>query len=600
MLRTERGRLAAIAAVAMAASAWAQPEIISLGSGLPNSVTRDVAGTRIVGGNSISAAAAGRWSLTGAALTAANISGTSGGGLVSADGAYAAVTVLNNSPQLFGNQADNVSPPFSMNPTLVPVAIPATESRAMRWNASTGMLQDMGGLPIVPELMVYGSGSSGGSSGTFIIPNAISQSGRFIVGFGYSSTYNNSSGTTIRSSTFQWRPWVWDADANGGMGAYTVLPTPFRTSSNTWRRRTGNAYAVSNDGLVIVGAQEHNVGTLPGADPDGGRPVVWRWNSGTSTYDMSYLPNGVDAGGLNFTYNSTPGTYFINAAGTTIVGRAAENGTGNLYIAKWTWDEGTSTWSAPVNIGSNLTTQASWLPASVTGCGLPPTLTPTGMSDDGNTIVGMAVYSTCSSFMSGGFIWTSASGTITDWYDYMVASGATGIMEYYGPIGDDGDPNRGLPKLGFPTSLSTDGSAVVGFQGGTQRIPGAPSWIVINSGGPGCVSPLMTINPDAIINFNACSSAIILNAAAAGTLPISYQWYKDGVPLVDGPTAGGSTVEGATSFQCRINPLLTPADAGIYHATATGDCGTPATGTSTRSIRPSPRRPTTPAPAPRP
>ena len=92
MLRTLSGHgrrsrcmhgMAATAAMFMATSAWAQPQIISLGSGSPNSVTPDLAGTRVVGGAGISAAAAGRWTLTGAALSATNIAGTTGGEVLS-------------------------------------------------------------------------------------------------------------------------------------------------------------------------------------------------------------------------------------------------------------------------------------------------------------------------------------------------------------------------------------------------------------------------------------------------------------------------------------------------------------------------------------
>jgi hypothetical protein len=356
-----------------------------------------------------------------------------------------------------------------------------------------------------------------------------------------------------------------------------------RTSSNTWRRRTGNAFAVSADGTVIVGAQEHNVGTTPTADPDGGRPVVWRWNAGTSTYDMTFLPNGVNASSFPYTYSMTAGTFFINQAGTIIVGKAADNA-GNLFIAKWNWNSGSSSWDAPVNLGSDLTTPASWLPQAVTSCGIPPTLTPTGMSDDGSIVVGMAVYSTCGSFMSGGFIWQNIDGNvIRDWYDYLASLNTPGITDNYGPTGDNGDPTRGLPKLGFPVSISSNGNAVVGIQGGTQRIPGAVPSLVLFTGGPSCVPPTITMNP-ANNMFTRCSfgttlGSIIESAAAAGTLPMSYQWSKDGNQLFDGGTASGSTITGSATIQVRV---ITPgpADAGNYSCTVTGCGATTATTTA--------------------
>ena len=199
----------------------------------------------------------------------------------------------------------------------------------------------------------------------------------------------------------------------------------------------------------------------------------------------------------------------------------------------------------------------------------------------------LAVYSTCGSFMSGGFIWTASSQSISDWYDYLSEAAGATIAANYGPIGDEGDPNRGLPRLGYPTSISTDGVAIVGLQGGTQRIPGAASWLMLSSGGPGCVPPVFTLNPVASVNYSACSSSIILNAAVAGTLPISYQWQKNGSDLVDGPTSSGSVITGATAFQLRVNPILTPDDAGTYRAIATGTCGSPTlSSTSTVQLDP--------------
>lgn len=563
--------LAAIVAATGAASGV--PTITSLGGGVPQGVTNSLSGTIYISGSGLVTAGGARWTLTGGTLSGFDLGGT-GGNYISADGAFQIGTILNN-PQVSGNTATGVSPPFSTTPTLVSTPLAATESRGARWNSGTSSWQGLGGLPIVPSLMVYGSGSSGSSSSSFQTPNAISANGRFVVGLGYISGYSSSAGTAISNNTFNWRAWVWDANTN----AFTILPTPFRTSSNTWRRRTGNPYAISNDGLVIVGAQEHNVGTTPTADPDGGRPVVWRWNAGTSQYDMSFLPNGVNGSGFPYTYSTTPGMYFMNPAGTTIVGKAAD-ATGNLFIAKWLWNAGTNSWDAPLNLGSNLTTPATWLPTSVTSCGVPPTLTPSGMSEDGNTIVGTAVYSTCGSFMSGGFIWTAASGTITDWYDWNVAAGTPGIFANYGPIGDLGDPNRGLAKLGFPSAISADGNQVVGFQGGTQRIPGAAPWILQVSGGPACVGPTITLNPTTPTNFSACTSSIILNVAASGTQGFSYQWYKNGVALSDGSQPSGSNVTGATSFQLRVNSPLSPADAGTYYAVVSGECGSPAQSTN--------------------
>ncbi|MBX3357708.1 MAG: hypothetical protein KF745_04695 [Phycisphaeraceae bacterium] len=569
------------AILAAASAAVAQPQITSLGTGTPASVSNPVSGTNYITGTSSSSIA--RWTLSGGTLTLDNLGGT-GSGVTSADGSLVAGAVLNVSPQASGNAATGVSPPFSTTPTLVPTLIAATESAGARWDSTSMTWQRLGSLPIDPSLMVYGSGSSGSSSGNFLITTAMSPNGRFIVGRGYISTYNSAAGTTIAVSSSQWRPFIWDAQANGGNGGLTVLPTPFRTSSNTYRRRTGVAYAVSNDGLVIAGTQEHNVSAAAAPDPDGARPAVWRWNPGTSSYDMTYLPNGVNSSGFPYTYSISSGM-LMNSDGTVVVCRAVADLTGNSYVAKWTWNSGTSSWSAPVVIGADLTTPASWLPLSVTSCGIPPTLTPTGMSDDGNTVVGMAVYSTCGSFMSGGFIWTQSSGLVVDWYDHLVAQNVPGITANYGPIGDNGDPARGLPKLGFPAAISPDGSTIVGFQGGNQLIPGAAPWALRSSGAPGCVAPAVVSNPNALTTFSRCSSfGVILNAAASGSSP-AFAWFKDNVELADGPTASGSVLSGVNTGQLRITgPNL--GDAGNYHCVVSNACGS--VQTTTAVVQPDP------------
>jgi hypothetical protein len=57
-----------------------------------------------------------------------------------------------------------------------------------------------------------------------------------------------------------------------------------------------------------------------------------------------------------------------------------------------------------------------------------------------------------------------------------------------------------------------------------------------------------------------------------GTAPFSYQWRKDGVPLADGPSAGGGTVAGATSADLAVAGAGT-ADAGAYDCVVGNACG---------------------------
>ncbi|MFA6043873.1 MAG: hypothetical protein WC718_02710 [Phycisphaerales bacterium] len=570
MMRIARGT-ALSATLCLALSAGAQPSITSLGSGSPLSISNQTSGVFYIGGSGISTTAAARWSFNGSTVTVSELAGSNGGGgFISSDGSILYTTALNTAPQIAGNTATGVSPPFSLTPTLVPAPISTGESSCAVWTSLTNTVSRIGGLPLTPSLGIFGSGSSGSSSGTFLTPVAISPNGRYAAGQGYISAYNNAAGATIALSTFQFRPWVYDMQGNAGAGALQALSTPQRTSSNTWRRRNGGAFGVSNDGTVVVGWQEYNVGgTSTTADPDVARPVVWNWNG--SSYVMSYLPMANNAAGFPGSISASFGTAHMNGAGTIIVGPAVDSAS-NSFIGKWVYNAGTQSWDMPINIGADLTTPASWLPGAVTTCGIPPRLSATALSEDGNTVVGIAIYSTCGSFMSGGFIYrNNGESTVTDWYDYLVAQNTPRIVEDYGPIGDAGDPTRGLPKLGYPTAITQGGEAVVGLQGGTQRIPGAVPWIVQLSGGTGgCVPPFVTINP-ASTTFTHCTT-VILNAAGGGTGPTTFQWYKGSQSLSDGTTPDGSVLTGTNSFQMRIANGH-PSDVGSYYCQITGACG---------------------------
>lgn len=567
---------AGIALLAAVTIASADPTITSLGGGNPTQVTNAIGGEYTFGASGIGVAGAGYFKLNGTTLTPTNAGGLSGNG-VSKNAAFLIGTIANNG-QITGAAANPVSPAYSIPASFTTVTLPAGNAIAARYDIANGVWLPIPGIPndaYSQSLGCFGSGDSGNVH----TPMAISTDGRFVVGQGYISTYNSTGTQVVGTNSFRWRAWLYDAQGNGGAGSMRIMPTPFRTGSQPQRRRDGTAYGVSDDGLVICGAQEHNTsGTVNSADPDGSRAVVWRWDG--SDYVMSYLPNGVNGSGFPYTLSISAGTMHMNAAGTIIVAPAIDD-SGSRYIGKWVWNAGTQSWDYPINVGSNLATPASWLPLPVTTCGLPPTLNVSDLTEDGSTIIGFADYSTCGGFpMRGGWIWRSSDELVKDWYDTQVAAGTPGIESDYGPVEDgDGNPATGLVKLGSPFGISPDGSAIVGWQGGNTVIPEATPWIIVNNNGPACVSPFVTLNPAATETFSNCDS-FILSARGGGTTPLSYQWFKDGNPIFDGPTGTGSEITGATSFLLRINtPNLT--DEGAYHCEMTSVCGTAQTSDST-------------------
>ncbi len=79
--------------------------------------------------------------------------------------------------------------------------------------------------------------------------------------------------------------------------------------------------------------------------------------------------------------------------------------------------------------------------------------------------------------------------------------------------------------------------------------------------------------------------------AVSGAAPITYQWRRDGQPLVDGPTGSGSTIVGATAATLTISaPDL--ADEATYDVVATNACGSTLSAPAVLTIRQTPEVPT--------
>ncbi len=361
---------------------------------------------------------------------------------------------------------------------------------------------------------------------------------------------------------------VGQASATGGFSGWV-----WNAASNTSRRLLGNtttarAMAVSQDGSVIVGGESPNVaGTT-----SGGRPGVWRFNADTDSYDWSYLPDGpIDGNGA--TAYRTVDNFHINDDGNIIIGTSflfdANTNIANPWLTRWVWNPGTQTWDRFNLYNMNTTTSISswWTPLQ--DCPIPPQFIPTGMTDDGNTIIGQLVYSTCGSFYRAGFLFINEN--MEDLSDFLVEQGVDLATAGYGTFFAGG---IGGSHLGAALDISDDGLNISG-----QPIldPDAPGgWLIqLNAGGSPCISAVVATNPTPSVLYSACTSSIILNASGAGTPPFSIQWQKDGGSvLASGPTGNGSTYQIlANGAQLRINGPLALADAGNYTATVVNACG---------------------------
>jgi hypothetical protein len=112
------------------------------------------------------------------------------------------------------------------------------------------------------------------------------------------------------------------------------------------------------------------------------------------------------------------------------------------------------------------------------------------------------------------------------------------------------------PEVGT-WSVSVSGSAVnYGVQGYA---------LVITGDVDNLVCPQITLQPGS--QGVADGQTTVFGVTAIGTLPLSYQWRKQGIPLSD-----GGNIAGATTDLLTISPASFP-DAGVYDVVVTNVCG---------------------------
>jgi hypothetical protein len=451
----------ALAATTAVATAQTLTTLTGGGNAAPTGVSNAQDGAYYI------SAANGRWTFYHGGFTFLSIT-SSGGGRISADGAYQTIGI-NNNGLITGESAPVISPAWSIPSSTTTTALPASDSIAARFTAATSTSAGIPGIPNnayghtepaggPADFQCYGSGDSGSVHS----PTCMSQNGRFVGLQGYISTYNSAGTAILATNSFRFRPALWDSATN----TTRLLPTPYRTSSSTTRRRDGSTYAISDDGQVIVGAQEPNVPCSANSpDPDGARLIVWRWNG--SDYSISYLPNGVNASGfpigpsISFANPGTVSPVQINPAGTIIVGPATSN-SGQSYIGKWVWNG--SSWNSPINLGSNVNPTVPIASIAGEATVTITTATPHGLS------VNDWVYIAGTSVASYNGLWQVAGSEDPSSFSISAAAGgdATG-----GTVNKAASwlPTYILSSPGctgnFPairaTGMSADGSVVVGL-----------------------------------------------------------------------------------------------------------------------------------------
>ncbi len=286
---------------------------------------------------------------------------------------------------------------------------------------------------------------------------------------------------------------------------------------------------VSDDGTVICGF-EHNLFT--GVR----RPAVWE--NGVETI----LPTTGSA------ISEAGEAYIINGAGTLIYGTSAAF---SDHLVKWE-RVSPGVWTQ-VDCGAQPAVPA-WVPPGRPLNGH----VPAAMSDDGNTVVGLTMYGGGTLLVRGAFMYTPSTGVV-DLTDFMLSSGAAGVSD--------------IGTFEIAVDVSADGRKILGWGLFT------PDWLIDLDGTTPCVPPFLTSVPnDDIADPNG---SLLFNTSVIGSSDMSFQWYRDGVPLTDvtfDPNDPNTftTVLGATTGRIFINNVQCE-DNGVYHCEMTNACGTVST-----------------------
>jgi hypothetical protein len=131
--------------------------------------------------------------------------------------------------------------------------------------------------------------------------------------------------------------------------------------------------------------------------------------------------------------------------------------------------------------------------------------------------------------------------------------------------------SKGATPLSGGGRVSGAASASLAIAGVTDSDAGAYSCLITNVNGSTNTAaaslvvvdpPVFTLEPQPASQVTYAGSNLVFQVAAQGTLPLSYQWFLRGVPLVDGPN-----ISGATTPALALTVTST-GDEGLYQCTA--------------------------------
>jgi hypothetical protein len=290
--------------------------------------------------------------------------------------------------------------------------------------------------------------------------------------------------------------------------------------------------------------------------------------SGSVTYQDAALGGGALAGG-----GDADGSVAFNGSGVFVVPFYPELNQSKYSVEFWTYDSGTATdWAAPVatrnaTVGSGFIFYAglannflgyTWQHWTATG----------NTGDPWDYGVGSTI---------NNYAWTHLAGT----YD------GTNEVLYVNGIPVEPHATTFATNSTYPLTIGAGNSGLyAAFRGGVDEVayygralsPNQVMGHYLLAGYGDSQAPLIT--QDLMPQVAYAGTTFSLQAAVVGSIPLTYQWYKDGSPV---PGRGGTTYC-ATNLFAWTFPNVQLTDAGSYMLGVGNSAGTNTTATVSLTV----------------
>jgi sugar lactone lactonase YvrE len=325
----------------------------------------------------------------------------------------------------------------------------------------------------------------------------------------------------------------------GGLFHFNGLPNSATLPSQLAATSNPNDFALSPDGNTLYMADGSNLVTAGGG--------IQRWDLISGTWTRSYtftnMPagatgnNGPDGLAVDFSAFSGGG---ITGTGAVIYATTGQGTSNNIVTVV---DNGPST--APLKV--LYTGQNNYV---VRGLRFAPVADPpfiTSQPADTTNLPGSTVT-------------FSVGVTGSQPFSFFWQRGGTNLIN---GVNVSGANSTTLTLMNVSTADATSYTVVVSNAIGS--VTSSNATLTLTSADPGIViqpQPLFT-------NFGA---AAVLSVRVVGSAPLTFQWLKDGVNLIDGPTGSGSSISGSGTSNLTVS-AVSCADVGSYSLILTNSHG---------------------------